>query len=136
MKSLRYLYKIGRGPSSSHTMGPEKASKIFKSEYTLADRFEVTLYGSLSATGKGHLTDKAISETLGGDMTDIIFGETEGDFRHPNKMMFRAFKSGEQIGEETFYSVGGGASETENGKPFEEKNVYPHGSFDEIKTFC
>ena len=136
MKSLRYLYKIGRGPSSSHTMGPEKASKIFKSEYPLADRFEVTLYGSLSATGKGHLTDKVISETLGGDMTDIIFGETEGDFRHPNKMMFRAFKSGEQIGEETFYSVGGGAIETENGKPFEEKNVYPHGSFDEIKTFC
>ena len=77
MKSLRYLYKIGRGPSSSHTMGPEKASKIFKSEYPLADRFEVTLYGSLSATGKGHLTDKVISETLGGDMTEIIFGETE-----------------------------------------------------------
>ena len=65
MKSLKTLYKIGRGPSSSHTMGPEKACKIVLSDFPAADFFRVVLYGSLSATGKGHLTDKVIEETLG-----------------------------------------------------------------------
>ena len=63
MKSLKELYKIGRGPSSSHTMGPEKACRIFKAKNIEAEEFKVTLFGSLSATGKGHLTDKIIEET-------------------------------------------------------------------------
>ncbi|MDE5838498.1 MAG: serine dehydratase, partial [Paramuribaculum sp.] len=64
MKSIRELYRIGTGPSSSHTMGPRRASQIFAEKNPSADRFEVTLYGSLAATGKGHLTDVAIMDTL------------------------------------------------------------------------
>ena len=64
MKSLRELYKIGRGPSSSHTMGPQKASQMFLAKHPEAAAFEVTLYGSLAATGKGHLTDVAVKDAL------------------------------------------------------------------------
>ena len=136
MKSLKTLYKIGRGPSSSHTMGPEKACKIVLSDFPEADFFRVILYGSLSATGKGHLTDKVIEETLGKERTEVVFGETDGDFRHPNKLTFFVFKNGGQIAERTYYSVGGGAIESDDGIAVEEKDVYPHSSFGEIKTFC
>ena len=108
MESLKTLYKIGRGPSSSHTMGPEKACKIFKAEYGDADKYVVTLYGSLSATGKGHLTDKVVEETLGKDKTEVIFGDTEGNFFHPNTMKIQAEKNDEIVAEKTFYSIGGG----------------------------
>ena len=64
MKSLRYLYRIGKGPSSSHTMGPQKAAKLYLSKHPDAKHFRVTLYGSLAATGKGHMTDTAITEIL------------------------------------------------------------------------
>ena len=64
MKSIREIYKIGKGPSSSHTMGPERAAKHFKTEYPQADRFKVILYGSLSKTGVGHGTDRVIQEVL------------------------------------------------------------------------
>ena len=136
MKSLKTLYKIGRGPSSSHTMGPEKACKIVLSDFPDADFFRVVLYGSLSATGKGHLTDKVIEETLGKERTEVVFGETDGHFRHPNKLTFFVFKNGAQIAERTYYSVGGGAIESDDGISVEEKDVYPHSSFAEIKTFC
>ena len=64
MKSLRELYKIGRGPSSSHTMGPMRAAQIFLEDHRNASSFQVTLYGSLAATGKGHMTDVAIKDEL------------------------------------------------------------------------
>lgn len=117
-------------------MGPEKACKIFKSKFPEADFFKVILFGSLSATGKGHLTDKVISETLGKNCSEVVFGETEGEFRHPNKMIFFALKNGEKIGEETFYSIGGGVVITDDDNGDCEKEVYPHNSFDEIKAFC
>ena len=63
MQSLRELYKIGRGPSSSHTMGPERAIKIMREKYPQSDLFKVTLYGSLAMTGEGHGTDRIINET-------------------------------------------------------------------------
>ena len=136
MESLKTLYKIGRGPSSSHTMGPEKACKIFKAEYGDADKYVVTLYGSLSATGKGHLTDKVVEETLGKDKTEVIFGETEGDFFHPNTMKIRAEKNGETVAEMTFYSIGGGEIRIEGETYDKAKDLYPHNSFAEIKEFC
>ena len=64
MKTIKDIYKIGIGPSSSHTMGPQKAASIFNERYPNAASFEVTLYGSLAATGKGHMTDWAILNTL------------------------------------------------------------------------
>ena len=64
MKSLKELFRIGKGPSSSHTMGPQMAAKIFLERNKKAKEFEVTLYGSLAATGKGHQTDSAILDIL------------------------------------------------------------------------
>ncbi|MDE6509225.1 MAG: serine dehydratase, partial [Muribaculaceae bacterium] len=74
MESIKKLYKIGLGPSSSHTMGPRNAAKLFLEKNPGSARFEVTLYGSLAATGKGHLTDKAILDELApAAATDILW---------------------------------------------------------------
>ena len=91
MQSLKYLYKIGRGPSSSHTMGPDKAARYFKNKYNDADSYKAILYGSLSSTGKGHKTDEAILDVFEGDDIELIFGsgETEG-LPHENTMEFFA----------------------------------------------
>ena len=80
MKSLRQLYKIGRGPSSSHTMGPERACRYFLSKTEGADRYRVVLYGSLALTGKGHRTDAAIEMTMG-ELFDAT-GLSASDFCH------------------------------------------------------
>ena len=72
MKSIREIYKIGKGPSSSHTMGPERAAKLFRQENPEADSFRVILYGSLSKTGVGHGTDRVIRETLSPFRGDYI----------------------------------------------------------------
>ena len=76
MESLKHLYKIGRGPSSSHTMGPDKAARLFKARYPQADKYVVYLYGSLSDTGKGHKTDVAVIEAFAPVKTDVIFAGT------------------------------------------------------------
>ena len=76
MESLKYLYKIGRGPSSSHTMGPDKAARLFKAKHPDADAFRVLLYGSLSDTGKGHKTDVAILDALSPIRADVVFAGT------------------------------------------------------------
>ncbi|MDD3388126.1 MAG: serine dehydratase beta chain, partial [Prevotella sp.] len=124
MKSLRELYRVGRGPSSSHTMGPQRASKLYLSQHGDAKSFRVTLYGSLAATGKGHMTDIAIQDVLSPVAPVKIVWKPEEflDF-HPNAMMFETDK-GEHW---TVYSVGGGAlSEGNNptGILPESTNVY------------
>ncbi len=137
MKSLTELYKIGRGPSSSHTMGPEKACKIFKAAHPNADEFVVTLYGSLSATGKGHLTDKIITETLSPVNTQVIFGRVDDEnAAHPNKMTLVARERGKTTGESTVYSVGGGEIVFDGDEYAPPREVYPHANFTEIKEFC
>ena len=85
MKSIREIYRIGIGPSSSHTMGPRKAAELYLEKHPEAAAFRVTLYGSLSATGKGHMTDHAILDALGNDKTEIIWSKDFLDF-HPNGM--------------------------------------------------
>ena len=93
MKSIREIYNIGKGPSSSHTMGPEKAAKLFKSEHPEADSFVITLYGSLSKTGKGHGTDRALIETLSPIPTEVICEqEMPEDVKHPNTLDLIALK--------------------------------------------
>lgn len=137
MKSLKELYKIGRGPSSSHTVGPEKACVEFKKRYPNADKYAVTLYGSLSATGKGHLTDRVIIETLSPVDTEIVFGDIdEKKLKHPNTMQLNAYIKGEEIGSATVYSVGGGAIRFEGDEYSQSENIYPHSTFDEIAEFC
>jgi len=135
MKSLKELYKIGRGPSSSHTMGPENAVKIFSSRYPNADEFAVTLYGSLALTGKGHGTDEVILKTLA-KPCKITFDEITPCEVHPNTMDIYAYKDGKQIGFNRVYSVGGGAIKIEGDSEIESKDVYPHSSFKEIYDYC
>ena len=138
MKSLRELYKVGRGPSSSHTMGPEKASKYFLSKTPDADRYEVILYGSLAATGKGHRTDAAIEETIAPKPVKIVFdNDTPAHtLPHANTMDFIAYKEGEELLRTRILSVGGGDIRIE-GCPEEEKpEIYKENSFTEIAALC
>lgn len=137
MESLRYLYKIGRGPSSSHTMGPSKAAKFFGAKYNTADEFKVYLYGSLSDTGKGHKTDVAIYEALEPVKTEVIFaGMPDFDLPHENTMDFYAFKGNEQIGFARIMSVGGGNIVIEGKKELDNPQVYKENSFSDISEYC
>ena len=107
MKSIRDLYKVGKGPSSSHTMGPERAARIFKQENPGAERYEVTLYGSLALTGVGHGTDRVLSEVLAPTPTEIIFSKKDpGDLRHPNTLDFAAYKGEEKFASMRVESIG------------------------------
>ena len=108
MKSVRNLFKIGIGPSSSHTMGPAFAAERMLLSYPDADRYEVILYGSLAKTGEGHGTDRAIADVLTPIDTEIIFDTETEDLPHPNTLKISAFKDGSLIGEEKFMSIGGG----------------------------
>ena len=109
MKSLRELYTVGRGPSSSHTIGPTRACCLFREEHPDADRYEVALFGSLALTGRGHLTDVAVRDALAPVHTDILWNTERTDLPHPNTMELRAYKNGALTGEMTALSVGGGA---------------------------
>ena len=98
MKSIREIYKIGKGPSSSHTMGPERAAMLFRERYPDATGFTVTLYGSLNKTGIGHGTDRVLLDTLGEGRTKIVFSQKEWEGMHPNTMDFSAFVEDIEIG--------------------------------------
>jgi len=137
MKSIRDLYKIGRGPSSSHTMGPERAAKIFRSENPDADRYKAVLYGSLSKTGVGHGTDRVIRETFAPAETEIVFSDTSpDDLKHPNTLDLFAYKGGEQTAFIRVESVGGGDIVIEGRPGTAADEVYPENSFAEIAQFC
>ena len=136
MKSLRELYKIGRGPSSSHTMGPDAAARLFLKENPDADSFKVILYGSLARTGKGHCTDSAVLDVLGRERTELVFDTTPRDFVHPNTMELFAFKDGEQTAFMQVLSVGGGAISVVGRPDTETEHVYPDNSFGQIAEFC
>ena len=139
MKSLKELYKIGRGPSSSHTMGPQKAAQMFAERHPDAARFEVSLFGSLAATGKGHLTDVVIIDELSRKApTEILWKSDIWLPFHPNSMLFKAFDAeGRLIEGWTVYSVGGGAlSEGKDKDMFDSKDVYSLNSLTDIMHWC
>ena len=141
MKSLKELYKIGRGPSSSHTMGPNKAAAMFARRHPEADAFEVTLYGSLAATGRGHLTDLAVSDSLsdgGRRRVDIIWKPEIFLPFHPNGMKFTAKDADGNVGDEwTVYSIGGGTiSEGPGSAIGEGPDIYGLNSIHEIVRWC
>ena len=131
MESLRELYRIGLGPSSSHTMGPAKAAEIYLGRHPGAKAFEVTLYGSLAATGVGHFTGRALAQVLGVDRTTIRWNgqETLGD--HPNGMKFTADGADEWI----VFSVGGGALREAGGRRMVH-DIYPYTSMADILARC
>ena len=139
MQSLRELYKVGRGPSSSHTMGPERAVKWAKEAFPSADSFKVTLYGSLALTGQGHGTDRIIAETFDPIKCEIIFDKNAPCSIHPNTMDIEAFEGGKAVGKKRIYSVGGGtiAFDNENNPLHSDiKEIYDLNSYSEISEFC
>ena len=141
MQSLRELYKIGRGPSSSHTMGPEKAVRILKERFPEADRFGVTLYGSLALTGEGHGTDRVIRETLAPIPCEITVDTESACPVHPNTMDVSVFAGETLLATKRVYSVGGGAILFEGeasdvcGK-YTRDDIYPLNSYTEIAAYC
>lgn len=109
MDSIKSIYKIGRGPSSSHTMGPQASAKAFKIKTPEAASYRVTLYGSLAATGKGHLTDRSIIDELSPKQTEIVWRSDITPEFHTNGMLFEALDgNGKPFCTHTFYSIGGG----------------------------
>ena len=137
MKSIRDLYKVGKGPSSSHTMGPERAARLFRGETPEADRYTVTLYGSLSKTGVGHGTDRVLREVLAPTPAEIIFAKKDPeDIRHPNPLDFEAFRANDRIARMRVESVGGGDIVIEGREQHAAEEIYPENSFAEIAQFC
>ena len=136
MQTLRELYKIGRGPSSSHTMGPERAARLFSARYPDADRFVVILYGSLSKTGAGHGTDRILVETFAPKPAEIRFSDEEGSFEHENTLDLHAYRDGICIGTMRVYSVGGGTIRIEGEAEHKPEERYEESTFHEIAEIC
>ena len=137
MESIKEIYRIGNGPSSSHTIGPKNAAIAFLKRTPNANSYKVTLYGSLAATGKGHLTDLAILSVLSEERTTILWEpETFLPF-HPNGMRFVALNDkGDVIDEWIIYSVGGGKIADENTElKAQENHIYPHKNISEILDY-
>ncbi|MBQ5365452.1 MAG: L-serine ammonia-lyase, iron-sulfur-dependent, subunit alpha [Spirochaetales bacterium] len=141
MKSIRDIYKIGKGPSSSHTMGPGFAAKMFKDENPNADSFRAILYGSLAKTGIGHGTDRVIIDTFDPIKVDIeVSDEDPANLKHPNTLDLIAMKGGKETARQRFISIGGGDiivdGRSSHRKSNREEDVYMENSFAEIKQFC
>ena len=137
MESLKELYKIGNGPSSSHTMGPKRAAEQFAARCRDVDDYRVTLYGSLAATGKGHLTDVAILSVLQPVApTEIVWKPEVVLPFHPNGMLFEGLKAGNVADSWTIYSIGGGALANETSRLETPHSIYPLTTVSEIKAWC
>ena len=136
VKSIRDIYKIGVGPSSSHTMGPERAAKFFKEKNPSANHFQVILYGSLSKTGVGHGTDRVLRKTLSPVSNEIVFSNEAWEGMHPNTMDFTAYCGGQQIDAVRIESIGGGDLRIPGQTHLDSPEVYPENSFAEVSDFC
>ncbi len=136
MESLTELYRIGRGPSSSHTLGPEKACKLFAARHPDADAFRAVLYGSLARTGKGHGTDGVIRKTLSPHPVTIDFNFDENAVPHPNTFDLVALRNGTELGSVRVISVGGGKIRIEGEKEPQTNYVYRLTTFEAIAAYC
>lgn len=136
MQSLKYLYRIGRGPSSSHTMGPLTAAKRFLKENPGYDKYKAVLYGSLAKTGVGHMTDAVLKEAFSDKQFEIEFDENSPAERHPNMMDIMAIEDDKIVAKSRFYSIGGGEIVREDEQVSEHPQVYPLNSFSEISKYC
>lgn len=134
MKSIESIYKIGHGPSSSHTVGPYNAALRFSRRFPDADRVEVTLYGSLAMTGEGHGTSRAICAAI--PCAHITADRETTDLPHPNTMDFAAYREGKLLGTARILSIGGGALRVVGEETDEEAEVYPERNFSEIAAVC
>jgi len=136
MESIKEIYKIGSGPSSSHTMGPKKAAEQFLDKNPGADNYKVVLYGSLAATGKGHLTDYAIEQIFKAKTLTIEWKPEVFLPRHSNGMTFFAFQQdGTVVDEWTAYSVGGGTV-IDDTTTEEATSIYDKNTLEDILFWC
>ncbi|MBE7078470.1 MAG: L-serine ammonia-lyase [Clostridiales bacterium] len=133
MRSLKELYRIGKGPSSSHTIGPEQACKLFLSENPQADSFVVRLFGSLAKTGEGHGTGRVIESVLPNVKLKY---DVETECAHPNTMELIAYMGGAKTAQMRVYSIGGGAIRVEGRADVEGKEVYPLNKLTDIRKYC
>ncbi len=136
MESLRELYKIGHGPSSSHTMGPTKAAGLFRDKYPDATRFKAILQGSLAKTGKGHRTDYCIIDAFYPVECEVEFDIKTDELYHPNTLILEAYRGAKRLGAWEVYSVGGGSIEIRGQDVYKPPRIYPHNSFAEIARYC
>ena len=134
MRSLKSIYKIGNGPSSSHTVGPYRAALRFKGEHPEADRYRVTLYGSLAFTGDGHGTGKAICEAIPG--AEVVSDKSAQNLPHPNTMLFEAWRGEQPLASVRCFSIGGGSIKFEGDTFAEDAEVYPEHNFSQIMEVC
>lgn len=136
MQSLRELYKIGRGPSSSHSIGPDRAARRVREMYPEADHFKVILYGSLSLTGKGHLTDEVIVDAFAPLPVDVIFDDDTPCPVHPNTMDLFAYRGEKLLSSHRVYSVGGGTIRFDGEPESAHAEVYTLNTFTDITRYC
>lgn len=137
MKSLRELYKIGRGPSSSHTMGPERACKNFLNKYSdNVDRIKVILYGSLAKTGKGHGTDRVVEKTFSPIPCEVVFDFDITNIPHPNTMEIVGFKGDSEVARVKVMSVGGGSILYDGQAQKNLPDIYEMSKFSDIAEYC
>jgi len=137
MESIREIFRIGNGPSSSHTMAPGRAAAIYRSRFPGCSSYRVELFGSLAATGKGHLTDMAIVNSLAPVKVDILWKSDQTLPLHPNGMRFSgAMPDGEQCESWTVYSPGGGSLLDETGLLRPPENLYPLENMEQLLKWC
>ncbi len=136
MKSIKYIFKTGYGPSSSHTMGPAKAASCFLADNPDADSFKVILYGSLAKTGEGHGTHNVIKKCFAPYPVEIAFDYEEQNIPHPNTLDLIAYKGGCELVRTRVMSVGGGSIEYEDGRVDIEEDNSSFSKFSEIAEYC
>ena len=137
MESIKELYKVGRGPSSSHTIGPERACIKFTEKYKTAKRFKAVLYGSLAKTGRGHGTDVVIKKTFYPKECVVEFNPIEQRLPHPNTMDLTAYDdSGSVLGSSRVLSVGGGSIVMDGQGDSEKCSPYRERTFAQIAKYC
>ncbi len=134
MQSIKEIYKIGPGPSSSHTIAPFEAVKIYLKKFPNADSYKVTLYGSLAKTGVGHLTDKIIIQTFHPKKCEVVFDYKNKEV-HPLFFTIVGYKDGLELEIFNFISLGGGDLEV-NGQINQKCDVYQQNTFNEIEKYC
>ncbi|MFA8434235.1 MAG: L-serine ammonia-lyase [Marinifilaceae bacterium] len=136
MQSLKELYKIGFGPSSSHTIAPGRAAQLFLDKHPEEKQFRVTLYGSLAATGVGHGTDAVIRTVIQPRVVEIVWKPEVELPLHPNGLLFEALKDEEIVDSWEVYSVGGGDLQDKSGLLNDASQIYPLTTMNSILKWC
>lgn len=135
MESIKEIFRVGRGPSSSHTMGPNRAARIYKEKHPNTKSFKVTLYGSLALTGKGHLTDQTIINELKPAKVEIVWEQNIKKDFHPNALQFEVNQKGQEADKWLVYSVGGGKILDDQNKNKQEALIYSQNNMQDVINY-